>query len=84
MTKQTYSTRSAAVRAARLRCKKLLGPDYQAFEGPDFYIHPHSGLDGYRFGPRFSFELLPVVIEESARIAAEKVLWANGCFGGQA
>jgi hypothetical protein len=36
-----YSTRRAAVRAARNACKKALdAPGYQACEGPDYIILP--------------------------------------------
>lgn len=35
-----YSTRSSAIAAARSHCRKLLGPVYDAYEGPDFEIHP--------------------------------------------
>lgn len=36
-----YMSRSAAVRAARDACKAALrSKTYQAFEGPDFAIHP--------------------------------------------
>lgn len=38
--RQLYATRSGAVRAARDHCKSLLGPSFQAFEGPDYEIHP--------------------------------------------
>lgn len=49
----SYSTRSNAHRAARQACRVALdAPRYEAFEGPDYGIHPrfdwHS-LD-YRFG----------------------------------
>lgn len=37
-----YQSRSSAHRAARNQCRKLLGPLYQAFEGPDYGIHPVS------------------------------------------
>lgn len=45
-----YSTRSNAVRAARAAAKKALGPAFQAFEGPDYEIHPCSGPDGAGYG----------------------------------
>lgn len=38
-----YRYRSSAVRAARNACKKALNSSiYQAFEGPDYAIHPYS------------------------------------------
>ena len=42
MTDKLYKTRSAAIRAAKDACKKVVGPIYEAKEGPDFEIHPTS------------------------------------------
>ncbi len=43
---KTYSTRSAAVRAACEHCRRALNaPGYEAFEGPDFEIHPVASDD---------------------------------------
>lgn len=33
-----YSTRGAAVRAAKAAAKRRFGPAYEAYEGPDFYV----------------------------------------------
>lgn len=62
-----YMSHSAAVRAARNACKKALNSDiYQAFEGPDYAIHPATDYDaewgftkrgGLDLGDRFYFEL---------------------------
>lgn len=48
---QIYSSRAAAVRAARSACKRVLGHGYQAHEGCDYEIHPASvsEVDGLRF-----------------------------------
>ena len=59
---KTYSTRGSANKAARNACKKALdSPIYQAFEGPDYEIHPDSGTDGMGYGKygedRFYFRL---------------------------
>lgn len=36
-----YSSRRAAVRAARNACRRTLdAPGYSAYEGPDYIIHP--------------------------------------------
>lgn len=35
-----YSSRSAAIRAARQHCKRVLGTSFCAYEGHDFEIHP--------------------------------------------
>lgn len=40
--RQIYNFRASAVRAAREHCKKLLGPAYEAHEGPDYEIHPYT------------------------------------------
>lgn len=41
---KTYSSRSAAMRAARKACRVALNaPGYQAAEGPDFILHPQGG-----------------------------------------
>ena len=38
-----YTSRSSAIRAARDACKAAFdSPIFQAFEGPDFTIHPTS------------------------------------------
>lgn len=51
-----YKSRSSAVRAARAACKAALdAPDYQAYEGPDYEIHPDSVPDDWR--DRFYFRL---------------------------
>lgn len=47
-----YTTRSNAIRAARQHCRRVIGPYYEAKEGPDFGIHNNSILD-----PEFSYEL---------------------------
>lgn len=62
-----YMSRSAAVRAARNACKAALeSPIYQAFEGPDYAIHPTTDMHarwgftprgGLDLGDRFFFEL---------------------------
>jgi hypothetical protein len=62
---KTYKTRSSAIRAARQACRKVFGPYYQAFEGPDFYIHPDSSPTLDWFGYRWYFELSPTVREAS-------------------
>jgi hypothetical protein len=54
---KTYSTRSAAVRAARNACQKALGPAFCAYEGPDYEIHPDSNGIGYLAGDRYYFKL---------------------------
>lgn len=62
MTSKTYSTRSSAVRAARLACKKALNaPHYQAFEGPDYIIHPQGHT--YKGPSRFEIRVGSVVAE---------------------
>lgn len=54
--KETYASRSSAVRAARNACKRALdAPFYQAFEGPDYAIHPVTLQSG--FEQRWEFEL---------------------------
>ena len=58
----TYSSRANANRAARAACKIALdAPEYCAFEGPDYEIHPDSGPDGMGYGrygeDRFYFRL---------------------------
>ena len=54
----TYASRGAAVRAARLAAKKFFGPAYEAHEGPDYIIHsfrPWGELrDHYRFQARWA------------------------------
>lgn len=50
----SYSTRSSAVRAARQACKKALGKSFEAFEGPDYAIHP---VDTGDLHDRYQFEL---------------------------
>ena len=37
-----YSSKANAIRAAKLACKKALGKSYEAYEGPDFFIHPSA------------------------------------------
>lgn len=37
---RTYSSRSAAVAAARAHCKLILGAAFCAYEGHDYLIHP--------------------------------------------
>jgi hypothetical protein len=54
-----YSSRSSARRAARIACRQIFGPQYQPYEGPDFYIHPQTK----NFDDFWSFELSPVVLE---------------------
>lgn len=60
-----YMSRSAAIAGAKRACKKALGPYFEAYEGPDFAIHPtedNSNL-GFResgvldLGDRWFFEL---------------------------
>jgi hypothetical protein len=41
-TTNLYASRSSAQRAARAACRKALGPVFQAYEGPDYGIHPVS------------------------------------------
>lgn len=49
--RKTYATRSGAVRAARQACKHALNaPEFCAFEGHDYEIHPDSGPDGLGYG----------------------------------
>lgn len=48
---KVYSDRSAAVRAARAHCKRVLGPRFCAFEGPDYAILPDGSRD-LVFGPK--------------------------------
>jgi len=67
MTERTFATRSGAIRAARAECRKLIGPLYEAFEGPDFYIHPVP--IPFEIRGRFKFELSPSVLA----IVAEKL-----------
>jgi hypothetical protein len=55
--RKTYSTRSAAVRAARNACKAMLGDRFCAYEGPDYEIHPDSNLYGLRADQRYYFKL---------------------------
>ncbi len=46
MSNKFYSTRSAAVRAAREACRRALSaPAYEAAEGHDYVIHPMGYLD---------------------------------------
>ena len=55
MYSHVYVTRSAAVRAARAMCRKNLNSKiYDAYEGPDYEIHP-TRLDpwGFEYGYRF-------------------------------
>jgi hypothetical protein len=40
--RQLYARRSDAVRAARKHCKQVFGKSYDAYEGPDYEIHPAS------------------------------------------
>lgn len=60
-----YSTRSAAVRAARNACRAVLGPCFCAYEGPDYEIHPDSSSVGYLGNDRFYFRLRGPALEES-------------------
>lgn len=53
---RTYSSRSAAVRAARNACKRALGSSFCAYEGPDYEIHP-DGADHWYDDERFYFRL---------------------------
>jgi len=66
---RTFSTRSAAIRAARNECRKLIGPLYQAFEGPDFFIHPVPRP--FEIRDRYKFELSPsalaIIAEKAGR-----------------
>ena len=60
MKRKSYSTRSAAIRAARKACKRALAaPFFQAYEGHDYLIHPDPDpfAMGYRAGSRYCFEL---------------------------
>jgi hypothetical protein len=61
MTERTYSTRSSAYRAARAACRKQLGRAYQAYEGPDYGIHPvpptDDDISAGRFRDRYKIEL---------------------------
>lgn len=58
-------SRSAAIAGARRACKLALGPVFEAYEGPDFAIHPTSDADApvltkrgqVDFGDRWFFEL---------------------------
>lgn len=54
-----YLSRSAAVRAARDACRKALrSKSYQAYEGPDYEIHPDGAWWDYPdMRDRFSFRL---------------------------
>jgi hypothetical protein len=64
----TYSTKNAAVRAARQACKEATGSEiYQAYEGPDYYIHPVSSPTYEWLGYRYRFELSPVMLAEKEK-----------------
>ena len=67
--RRTYSTRSAAVRAARNACKKALGSTFCAYEGHDYGIHPDCGRDALGHGvyglDRFYFELRGPALDAS-------------------
>lgn len=62
-----YMSRSAAIAAARKACKVALNSSiYQAFEGPDFEIHPQTDFEAMGtikrnghldLGDRWSFRL---------------------------
>lgn len=60
----TYSTRSAARRAAQVACRKALNaPGFIASEGPDYVIHPQSATledmtERGHYRERYSFELM--------------------------
>ena len=51
-----YRSRSSAIRAARNACKRALGPVFEAYEGPDFIIHP-LGPSGDEWRETWRFEL---------------------------
>ena len=57
----TYATRSNARRAACAACRRVIGPAYQAAEGPDYLIHPVTQtideMIAGRYRDRFKFEL---------------------------
>lgn len=65
-TRHKYTTRSSAIRAAREAARAVLGPVYEAAEGPDFVIHPDHDYDApvtsprgrIDFGDRWTFELV--------------------------
>lgn len=60
--RKTYSTRSAAIRAARNACKAALdSPYFEAYEGPDFEIGPTSGN-------RFYFNLRGPALDAERKI----------------
>ena len=64
MKSKTYSTRAAAVRAARQACRKALNaPAYEAHEGVDYTIHPRGRWDtpGPWYRQPHGYELLITV-----------------------
>ena len=66
-----YTTRGNAHRAARAACRRALdAPRYEAFEGPDYEIHPDSGPLGLghdQYGrDRFYFRLRGPALDASA------------------
>jgi hypothetical protein len=73
--RKIYKTRASAIRAARNACKKALNSSiYQAYEGPDYAIHPErKDLDApvitkrgaLDLGKRWSFELRGPALEAS-------------------
>ena len=59
----SYSTRSSAFRAARNACKAALdSPIFQAYEGPDFGIHPASKAD-WLDADRWTYELRGSILD---------------------
>lgn len=73
MARKLYMSRSAAIAGARRAAKKALGPVFEAYEGPDFAIHPTSDPDAQLYtkrgnidmGDRWFFELRGPALEAS-------------------
>lgn len=58
-----YTTRRAAVRAARQACRVALdAPVFEAYEGPDYEIHPNSA---WWQDERFYFKLRGPALDEA-------------------
>ncbi len=74
-TRKLYTTRSGAIRAARRACCVALDSKvYQAYEGPDYIIHPTHSWEAmgtmskqgrFDMGDRWFFELRGPALEAS-------------------
>lgn len=66
-----YTTRRAAVRAARQACRTVLASAiFEAYEGPDYEIHPHSAY--WWDNPAYYFKLRgPALDAANDQILAE-------------